>query len=259
MRVIASGLAVAGLLAASACTAVVPPEASAPGSSPTAAERPAPASPGTSPGSPGTPALTAEQAQSALISEADLGVPWTLSGGTATWHDGLLKAATGLPDCQNLLDALYADELLEPAGPHAVAALDDGDDEAQLRYHVIASHSADIDRTLAWLRAMPGTCGQFTARTTRSGTETVQVADAGLTALGDARQGLRVTLTGESPENGDAPTTLTLDVAVVRVGDDAIVLTDGALGTLPAHTTEQALDLGVRRLAQVRELGRAQA
>jgi hypothetical protein len=256
MRVIASGLAVLGLLAVSACTAAEPPEASAPGSSSTAAERPAPASPGTSPG---TSALSAEQAQSALIGEADLGVPWTASDSTATWHDGLLKAATGQPDCQNLLDALYADELLEPVGPHAVTVLDDGDDNAQLRYQVVASHSADVDRTLTWLRAMPGACGQFSAQTTRAGAETVQVADAGLPAVGDARQGLRVTLTGEGSANGDDPTTLTLDVAVVRVGDDAIVLTAGALGTLPSNTTELALDLGVRRLAQAREQGRAQA
>ncbi|MCX4410093.1 MULTISPECIES: hypothetical protein [unclassified Streptomyces] len=38
-----------------------------------------------------------------------------------------------------------------------------------------------------------------------------------------------------------------------------IVLTAGALGTVPADATGQALDLGVRRLAQVREQGRAQA
>ncbi|MFD8718650.1 hypothetical protein ACFV2H_11685 [Streptomyces sp. NPDC059629] len=256
MRVIAAGLAVAGLLAASACTAAQPPRASAAGSSPTAAERPAPASPGAPAG---TSPLTAGQAQSALISEADLGVPWTASESTATWHDGLLKAAAGQPGCQTLLDALYAEELLEPAGPHAVTALDDGDDGAQLRYQVVASHSADVDRTLTWLRSLPGSCGQFAAQTTRAGVETVQVADAGLPPLGDARQGLRVVLTGQRPANGDDPTTLTLEVAVVRVGDDAIVLTAGALGTLPARTTEQALDLGVRRLAQVREQGRAQA
>ncbi|WP_217545841.1 hypothetical protein [Streptomyces sp. GbtcB6] len=263
MRVTASGLVVAGLLAAvTACTAAGPPKADAPAAAPTAAERPAPASPAASPGtdtSTGTPALTPGQAQAALIGESDLGVPWTAAEGTATWHDGLLKAATGQPGCQRLLEALYTDELLgAPAGPQAVTALDDGDDAAQLRYQVDASRSADVDRTLAWLRTLPSTCGQFTAQTTAAGTEAVQVADTGLRDFGDARQGLRITLTAQPSATGD-PTTLTLDVAVVRIGDDAIVLTAGALGTLPDDTTEQALDIGVQRLAQVREQGRVQA
>ncbi|WP_089100338.1 hypothetical protein [Streptomyces hyaluromycini] len=261
MRVTASGLVVAGLLAAvTACTAAGPPKADAPAAAPTAAERPAPASPAASPGTgTGTPALTPEQAQAALIGESDLGVPWTAAEGTATWHDGLLKAATGQPGCQRLLEALYTDELLgAPAGPQAVTALDDGDDAAQLRYQVDASRSADVDRTLAWLRTLPSICGQFTAQTTAAGTEAVRVTDAGLRDFGDARQGLRITLTAQ-PSAADDPTTLTLDVAVVRVGDDAIVLTAGALGTLPDDTTGQALDTGVQRLAQVREQGRAQA
>ncbi|MFF5145400.1 hypothetical protein ACFY6U_37760 [Streptomyces sp. NPDC013157] len=262
MKAIASGLAVVGLLAGSACTAE-PPQASAPAATATTAERPAPASPVASPGTSGTsgtPALTVEQAQAALIDEGDLGVPWTATDGTATWHDGLLKAATGQADCQRLLEGLYTDELLgTPAGPQAATALDDGDDAAQLRYQVDASRSADVERTLAWLRTLPRTCGQFTAQTTAAGTEAVQITDAGLpNDLGDARQGLRMTLTAQ-PTATDAPTTLTLDVAVVRVGDDAIVLTAGALGTLPDDTTEQALDIGAQRLAQVREKGRAQA
>ena len=257
MKAIASGLAVVGLLAVSACTAAEPPEASAPVSAPsanaTAAERAAPTSPASSSG---TPALTVEQAQAALIDESDLGVPWTATDGTATWHDGLLKAATGQADCQRLLEALYTDQLLGvPAGPQAATALDDGDDAAQLRYQVDASRSADVERTLAWLRTLPRTCGQFTAQTTAAGTEAVQITDAGLPQdLGDARQGLRMTLTSQ-PSAADEPTTLTL----VRVGDDAIVLTAGALGTLPDDTTEQALDIGVQRLGQVREKGRAQA
>ncbi|MFI6020949.1 hypothetical protein ACIBCP_25315 [Streptomyces sp. NPDC051287] len=259
MRIVASGLAVAALLATGACSAARPPEPPAAGASPaanaTAAERPAPASPAASPG---VPALTPDQAQAALIDAGDLGVPWTAGDSTATWHDGLLKAGTAQPDCQRLLDALYADELLTPAGPHAVAVLDDGDDDAQLRYQVYASRAADVDRTLAWLRAVPGTCGQFSAQTTAAGTETVQVADSGLGAVGEARQGLRVTLTTQ-PSTDDDPTTLTVDIAVVRVGDDAIVLTAGALGTLPDRTAEETLDIGVQRLAQVREQGRAQA
>ncbi|MEU2420255.1 hypothetical protein ABZ619_04200 [Streptomyces sp. NPDC007851] len=253
MRVTAAGLAVAGLLAVSACTAGPSPRADAP---PAAADRPAPASAGASPG---TPVLTVDQAQAALITEADLGVPWTASDGTATWHDGLLKATTAQPDCQRLLDALYADDVVgAPAGPQAVVVLDDGDDAAQLRYQVDAGHAADLDRTLAWLRTLPGRCGRFTAQTTGSGAELVQVAGSGLPVVGDARQGLRVAVTWQGSAGAD-PSTLTLDLAVVRVGDDAVVLTTGALGTLPADTTGQVLGTGVKRLAQVREKGRAQA
>ncbi len=65
--------------------------------------------------------------------------PWTPTQGTATWRDSLLKAKTNIPDCQRLLDALYADELLgTPATAQAVTTLDDPDDEAQLRYQVAA-------------------------------------------------------------------------------------------------------------------------
>ncbi|MEW2306475.1 hypothetical protein AB0958_42115 [Streptomyces sp. NPDC006655] len=256
MRVTVSGLAVVGLLAVSACTAGTSPPGAASDSARAAAERPAPAA---TPGAPGPPVLTVDQAQAALINEADLGVPWTAADSTATWHDGLLKATTGQPDCQRLLDALYAEDVVgAPAGPQAVVVLDDGDDAAQLRYQVDASRAADVDRTLAWLRTLPGSCGRFTAQTTGAGAELVQVADTRLSGLGDARQGLRVTLTWQASADAD-PSTLTLDVAVVRVGDDAIVLTTGALGTLPADTTEQVLRIGVQRLAQVREKGRAQA
>ncbi len=85
------------------------------------------------------PVLTPAQAQSALLTDADLGAPWTPTQGTATWRDSLLKAKTNIPDCQRLLDALYADELLgTPATAQAATTLDDPDDEAQLRYQVAA-------------------------------------------------------------------------------------------------------------------------
>lgn len=102
------------------------------------------------------PVLTPAQAQAALITDADLGAPWTPTQGTATWRDTLLKAKTNVPDCQRLLDALYADELLgTPATTQAVTTLDDTDDEAQLRYQVAAFPQADVTRTLDWLRTLP--------------------------------------------------------------------------------------------------------
>lgn len=77
-----------------------------------------------------SPVLTEAQARAALITETDLGPPWTKTQGAATWRDGMLKATTSTPDCQKLLDALYADEVL--GGPaRAVVGLDDPDSQAR--------------------------------------------------------------------------------------------------------------------------------
>ncbi|MEV0480374.1 hypothetical protein AB0I69_07110 [Streptomyces sp. NPDC050508] len=203
------------------------------------------------------PVLTAAQAQAALITDADLGAPWTPTQGTATWRDSLLKAQTAIPDCQRLLDALYADELLgTPAATQAVTGLDDTDDEAQLRYQVAAFPPADVDRTLAWLRSLPQKCANFTATTTRSGVQTVQVTEATLPNVGDAREGLHLTLTGTTPEGDQS--TLTLDTAAVRIGDDTITVTNGGLANVPADATQQALQVGAQRLTDVQRQGRVQ-
>ncbi|MFF3461896.1 hypothetical protein ACWCQN_21390 [Streptomyces sp. NPDC001984] len=249
-RLLASALAVTALLTVSGCLSREPDRAGHAASD----------APSTGPRSAAASALTAAQAQAALITDTDLGSPWTPTEGTATWRDTLLKATTDLPDCQRLLDVLYADELLggTPAA-HAVIALDDGDDQAQLRYQVASLPPADADRTLAWLRTLPQRCGQFTAATTAAGPQYVQVSEAALPPVGGARQGLRITLTGQPQSQYDDPVTLTLDVAAVRVGDDAIALTNGALGTEPSDATRQALERGVQRLTQIREQGRVQA
>ncbi|MEU6550529.1 hypothetical protein ABZ915_09605 [Streptomyces sp. NPDC046915] len=241
------------LFTASACLAGTPGQARDPLA--------APVSSGPDTGAGSAPGLTDAQTRAALINEADLGAPWMPSEGAATWRDGLLKATTtASPDCQRLLEALYTEEPFgRPSGSRAVSALDDGDDQAQLRYQVAAHRPADVDRALAWLRTLPSTCGQFLATTTSSGVETVQVEELLLPAVGDARQGLRVTLTGESDMNGQSPV-LTLEVAAVRVADEAIVLTDGALGSVPPDdSTRRALELGAQRLTQVRAQARTQA
>jgi hypothetical protein len=51
---------------------------------------------------------------------------------------------------------------------------------------------------------------------------------------------------------------LTLDVAVVRQGDDAFTLTNGGLADVPSDATQVAVQLGALRLAEVRKQGRAQ-
>jgi hypothetical protein len=62
---------------------------------------------------------------------------------------------------------------------------------------------------------------------------------------------------GESAA-GEA-TTLTLDVAAVRVGDGALTLTDGAAGSVPATFAGQAAQLGAQRLTDVQRQAHAQA
>lgn len=214
------------------------------------------------PTAPATPAaaptLTEAQAQAALISEADLGEPWVATDGFATWRESMLKASTESADaeCGKLLDALYAEELLGPdATTRASVGLDDLYDEAQLRYQVVAHRPDAVDGTLAWLDSMPRECAEFTA-TAGGGEMTVEVTGAEMPEVGDARQGLRLVLRAVS-EYDDAPV-LTLHVAVVRVGDDAIVLTNGGLGEVPADATWAAVELGAHRLTEVRKRGRAE-
>ncbi|MER6567401.1 hypothetical protein ABT288_14720 [Streptomyces sp. NPDC001093] len=199
--------------------------------------------------------LTDEQAQAALLNENDLGAPWTATRGAATWRDQLLKASTSAGACQRLLDALYTDELL--GGPARVAVgLDDPDTNAQLRYQIAARRPADVDAALAWLKSMPAQCARFTATTGTGITEDVQVTDAPLPQVGDARQGLRVSLAATDSDNRHA--VLTLDVAAVRVGPDAFALTNGGLGDVPNDATQAAVQIGALRLTDIRKQGRAQ-
>ena len=198
---------------------------------------------------------SATQAREALITETDLGPPWTATRGAATWRDGLLKASTSAGECQRLLDALYDDELL--GGPPRVAVgLDDTDTDAQIRFQIGARRPADVDGALAWLGTMPSRCARFTA-TTQTGTlEDVQVTDAPLPDVGDVRQGLHITVAALT-RDGDQ-LLLTMDVAAVRVGADAFALTNGGLGGVPNDATQAAVQLGALRLADVRKQGRAQ-
>ncbi|MFF3345939.1 hypothetical protein [Streptomyces sp. NPDC002779] len=248
----APALALGALLTATACGAEGPdatakPPASASPASPTAV----PSAPAPSRAS--APALTEAQARAALITEADLGEPWSATQGAATWRDGMLKASTDRADCRRLLDVLYTEEFFGPeARTRAVTGLDDDWDGAQLRYQVVAHPAEEVDRTLAWLRSLPERCGEFTAVTAAGKRQYAEVYETDLPDAGDARQGLRIMLS--TPDD----TTLTLDLAAVRVGDDTLVLTNGGLGDVPAEATWTATDLGARRLAEVRRLGRVE-
>ncbi|MBV7698237.1 hypothetical protein [Streptomyces sp. TRM70350] len=253
---VVSLVSAAGLIAVGACSGLasdVARYATSPGLSSS--------SPDSSPAPPkAPPALTDDQARAALITEADLGDPWAPTQGIATWRDGFLKASAprGMPDCQRLLDVLYSDELLG-APARAVVGLDDGYADAQLRYQVSAQRPTEVDRALVWMRTLPQRCRQFTATTARGVVQGVQVVDSRLPAFGDARQGLRVTVTRDDDGQGAGqPVTLTLDVAAVRVGEDAFTVTNGGIGEVYPEVTQAAAELGAKRLAEVRKQGRVQ-
>ncbi|MGW3193464.1 hypothetical protein ACWDBD_02490 [Streptomyces sp. NPDC001118] len=246
-------LIAAGLITAGGCAALgLRQPATAPQPLPTV-DKPAQSPKGST--RPGGSALTDGQAQAALISQTDLGAPWTTTRGAAIWRDELLKATTSAGACQRLLDTLYTDELL--GGPaRAAVGLDDEDTDAQLRYQIAARRPADVDAALAWLKTMPEQCARFTATTQTKITEDVRVSDAALPQVGDARQGLRVSIAALRDDGAKA--TLTLDVAAVRIGQDAFALTNGGLGDVANDTTQAAVQDGALRLADVRRQGRAQ-
>ncbi|MFD3835845.1 hypothetical protein ACFWWC_06240 [Streptomyces sp. NPDC058642] len=248
-------LPLAALLATTACSAIATDKA-LPAKKPAASSTTA--APTTAPPSPATaPALTPDQAQAALITDTDLGEPWTMTEGAATWRDGLLKATANAPACQRLLDTLYTEEFFgADAQVRARTGLDDTWNDAQLHHQVVADRPADVDRTLAWLKTMPKKCGRFKAATATGTVQNAEVTAAPLPKIGDARQSLRLTLNGESAAGEE--TTLTLDVAVVRIGDDTIVLTNGGPGDVYAEITQGVAELGAKRLTDVRKQARVE-
>ncbi|WP_282087326.1 hypothetical protein [Streptomyces tendae] len=229
------------------------------------------------------PVLTRGQARAALVGAGDLGEAWEPTRGAATWRDELLKGTAERPDCRRLLDVLYTEDLFgtgAATAPRATAALDDVDGGAQLHYRVTSYRAADLDRTLAWLGTLPDTCGRFEARDAHGTARGVRVTGLPLPEAGDARGGLRVTVGGTAPDDGadtradsgadtrgdyGADTredaggrVLTVDLVAVRVGDDAISLTNGTLGTPADEATRTSVEVGTDRLTEARRQGRAQ-
>ncbi|MFI7401561.1 hypothetical protein ACIBW9_13965 [Streptomyces sp. NPDC049541] len=252
---VASVMSAGALMSASACGLIVG-VGPAPGTkekAPTASHsavhsaKPSP----TAPAAP--PPLTEAQAQAALVTQTDLGAPWAPTQGAATWRDGVLKAHADVPECRKLLDALYTDDLFgaDATGTRAVVGLDDAMDQTQLRYQVLALQPAAVSRTLTWMRTLPKTCAKFTAVTGRGTLQNVRVDEAVLPVVGDDRQGLRVTVTSATATGEQ--TLLTLDVAVVRAGQDTIALSHGGTGDVSADTTKAFVQVGAQRLADVRK------
>ncbi|GHE35000.1 hypothetical protein QWL27_16425 [Streptomyces thermocarboxydus] len=203
-----------------------------------------------------SPVLNDEQLKAALITEADLGPPWAVAQGPALWRDGTLKSTAEDGDCRRLMEILYTEEPFGvPAGPRASVTLDDTAEGTQLREQIGAHRPDDVKRALAWLATLPEKCGTFRADTARSGVQEVEVTELPLPETsGDARAALRVTLTGGEPDA--APARLTVDLAAIRVGEDAIVLTNGGFGEVRAEVTQAMSQLAADRLAEVARQGR---
>ncbi|MDT0573568.1 hypothetical protein RM704_40060 [Streptomyces sp. DSM 3412] len=200
-----------------------------------------------SPTAPATPALTDARARSALLRQDDLGDAWSGTQGAATWRDGLLKGRTDRPECQALLDAVYAEDVLgEPKGGTAVTGFDDYEYGAQLRYQVGAYDKADVDARLRRLGQLIGTCEEFTITGVQGREYGAEVTPVELPGdLGDARQGLRLIVSGDVEGEDSA---LTLDLATVRVGDTAALLTHGGLYGIDDTATTEAAQAGIKRL-----------
>jgi type V secretory pathway adhesin AidA len=202
--------------------------------------------------------LTTDRARTALITEADIEDDWTQVKDTeaGNWHDSLLigrvdvsdflTAKAQAADCRRLLGSLFDDELLgRPSGASALRGFTQGD--SRLLYQVASYERADLQDSLNWMANLPEKCDRFTV-TDGGDQRTVEVVETSLPGVGDAREGLRVTVRGTT---GGTEATLTLDVAAVRVGEDAITVTAGGLDGDENDSVEQAVRLGTQRLKDV--------
>lgn len=256
VRFLAAALSAGALLATAACSGGGDEETRSAGvaASPKESRAAAPAARQTS-----TPAgdLTEEGARAALITEADIEDDWTRVDGAEKWRDSLLigdvdvddfvTAEADAADCQRLLDGLYSEELLgKPSGAVALTGFAQGD--SRLLYQVAAYDRADLDDAMNWLESLPEKCDQFTATAAGGEERTVQVVEYELPDEGDERQGLEVTVQGTAD---GSPTTLTLDIGVVRVGADAITVTAGGLNGGEKDSVEAAVQQGTERLKDV--------
>jgi hypothetical protein len=266
VRFLAPALAAGALMATTACSGDGRDSdggsaATDVAASPLAAKSPT-ASPTTSPAG----RLTAAGARAALLTEADLEDDWAQVGDkeAASWRESLLigkvdvaeflTAKADADDCQKLLDTLYSDDLLgKPSGAGALRGFEQG--ASRLLQQVAAYDKVALDESLAWLKTLPTECDRFTATDDTGDERTVQVTETSVPNVGDARQGLHVTVQGTA---ADTPATLTLDVAVVRVGTDAITVTAGGLDGGEDDSVERAVELGTQRLKDV-QAGRTPA
>ncbi|MFC8867127.1 hypothetical protein ACFUAC_05635 [Streptomyces sp. NPDC057148] len=264
LRLVASALAVGALLTTAACsdggggstTAADAAAEQARAAEEDVAKQPPTNSRNASPSaSPST--LTESGAKAALLTEADLEGDWNQVADAEKWRETLLvgevdvsdflTAKTDAAECQRLLDRLYSQDLLgKPSGASALTGFEQGD--SRLLEQVAAYDRAALDDALKWMDSLPVDCDQFTATGETGEKRTVQVTEASVPDLGDAREGLHVTVRGPAAGN---PATLTLDIAAVRVGSSALTVTGGGLDGGELSYVEQGARQGTERLKTV--------
>ncbi|MEG3631160.1 hypothetical protein [Streptomyces poriticola] len=256
VRLLATALTAGALLTTAACSdgAGDTPGAAQAASSPAAEPAAQTTSPTPSP-SPGT--LSEDGAQMALLTEADLEDDWQQVDDADQWQDELLiddvdvdaflTAQTDAEDCQQLLDNLYGEELLgKPSGASAFTGFEMGD--SRLLEQVAVYDKDTLDDSMKWLKDLPTQCDEFTATDDAGDERTIQVVETSLPDVGDDRQGLEVTVRGQAD---GSPATLTLTVAAVRVGDNALNITGGGLDGGQKDSVEQGTEAGTQRLEDV--------
>ncbi|WP_077798249.1 hypothetical protein [Streptomyces sp. JHA26] len=269
VRLLASALAAGALLTTAACSddgGASDTAGEAAGSVSPAAERDAvrqaptgsPTGSATASPSASSSALTESGAKAALITEADVEDDWNQVQDADKWHDSLLVGKVDVSDflsaradaaeCQQLLDRLYSGDLLgKPSGASALTGFEQGD--SRLLEQVAAYDRTQLDTSLKWMNELPQTCDQFTATDDSGDERTVQVTEASVPKdVGDARAGLHVTVQGSTD---GTPATLTLDVAAVRVGINAVAVTGGGLSGGESDSVQQATRQGTERLKTV--------
>ncbi|MGW0706707.1 hypothetical protein ACWD4G_12225 [Streptomyces sp. NPDC002643] len=195
-----------------------------------------------------TPALTDARARSALLRAGDLGDAWSGTESIATWRDGLLKGRTDPPECQPLLDAVYAEDVLgEPKGGTAVTGFDDDEYGAQLRYQVGAYDEAEVAARIDHFRELAQKCQEFTINGVGDREHYARITPVDLPDdLGETGQAVRLVVSGEV--DGEEDGALTLDLATLRMGDTAALLTHGGLYGIDETATRDAARAGALRL-----------
>ncbi|MFD5291051.1 hypothetical protein ACFWJV_23050 [Streptomyces rochei] len=278
-RLVASALAAAALLTTAACsddgaattaadTAADQARAAerdiaeqAPTGSPTGSATGSPTGSPTGSATASPSALTESGAKAALLTETDLEGGWNQVRDAGKWRDSMLigqvdvaQFLTGkadASDCQELVDGLYGEDLLgKPSGASALTGFQQGD--SRLLEQVAAYDRAALDDRLKWMASLPQKCDQFTLDGSGGGERTVQVTEVPVPEVGDARQGLHVTVRGDAD---GGPATLSLMVTAVRVGDSAVTVTGGGLDGDQKDSVEQATQAGAERLRTVLDGG----
>lgn len=194
------------------------------------------------------PAVTGDQAREALVPGATLPAEWDPSGSGRGPGDELLDGTTGEAGCQSFLEDLRSGGLIgAQPGTQAVRHFTDQQTGGELDYQVAAYTKSQVESGIDRLKRVPEDCDRFTT-TDGARKSVVQVVDQDVPEEGDESTGLRMTLATRAD---GADTELTMDIAVVRVGPNALVTTNGSLQGADSTTTGHVVEVGAQRLEDI--------